>query len=262
MVLNIVTAVVNNPDYIELQWKTLKKYIKCDYRYIVFNDAKDWPDYSNAGNAKMKEIIRDRCNLLGIECVDIPNESHKTQGCAAQRCASAMNFILDYQRKNGGQYLCLDSDMFPIADFNITQFSMYDLAVVHQTRHQQSYFWNGIYYFDMDKIKNQELLNWSSCPGYDVGGSMRNWLSMGDHSILWLSHVTGGMEVVMDLPESQKKNKALLYYLEHDPRGNTGGTPELYHRTFLHVSNGGLWHTPHNYRMFLDTAVMLNNALC
>jgi len=39
--MKIVTAVVNNPTFIEVQYHTLKKYVKGDYDFIVFNDAKD-----------------------------------------------------------------------------------------------------------------------------------------------------------------------------------------------------------------------------
>ena len=38
--LNILTAVVNNPIFIEIQNFTLKKYMKTPYRFVVFNDAK------------------------------------------------------------------------------------------------------------------------------------------------------------------------------------------------------------------------------
>ena len=38
--VKVVTAVVNNPVFIELQHHTLKKYFKGgDYEFIVFNDA-------------------------------------------------------------------------------------------------------------------------------------------------------------------------------------------------------------------------------
>ena len=45
--MKIVTVVVNNPIFIIIQYYTLKKYFKGDYEFIVFNDAKDFPDYTN-----------------------------------------------------------------------------------------------------------------------------------------------------------------------------------------------------------------------
>ena len=38
--MKVVTAVVNNPVFIEIQYHTLKKHMKCAYEFIVFNDAK------------------------------------------------------------------------------------------------------------------------------------------------------------------------------------------------------------------------------
>jgi hypothetical protein len=48
--MKIVTSVVNNPIFIEIQYHTFKKYMKCDYEFIVFNDAKDFPDFKNLLN--------------------------------------------------------------------------------------------------------------------------------------------------------------------------------------------------------------------
>ena len=48
--IKVLTAVVNNPVFIEIQYFTLKKYIKCDYEFIVFNDAKQFPDFTNGGD--------------------------------------------------------------------------------------------------------------------------------------------------------------------------------------------------------------------
>ena len=44
--MKIVSVFVNNPMFIELQYNSIKQFFKCDhdYEYIIFNDAKDWPD--------------------------------------------------------------------------------------------------------------------------------------------------------------------------------------------------------------------------
>ena len=55
--MKVVTAVVNNPLFIELQYYSLKKYIPCDFEYIVFNDAKDFPDFTNNGDVAMRKKI-------------------------------------------------------------------------------------------------------------------------------------------------------------------------------------------------------------
>ena len=48
--MKIVTSVVNNPTFIEIQYYTLQKYFKGEYEFIVFNDAKDFPDFTNGND--------------------------------------------------------------------------------------------------------------------------------------------------------------------------------------------------------------------
>ena len=48
--MKIVNIVANNPIFIELQYKSLKKFVDFDYEYIIFNDGKNWPDITNFGD--------------------------------------------------------------------------------------------------------------------------------------------------------------------------------------------------------------------
>lgn len=56
--MKILTATVNNPLFIEIQYHTLKKYMKNDYEFIVFNDAKEFPDFTNDGNINIKKRLK------------------------------------------------------------------------------------------------------------------------------------------------------------------------------------------------------------
>ena len=49
-VMKVISIITNNPIFVELQYKSLKKYLHIDYEYIVFNDGKYWPDSTNFGN--------------------------------------------------------------------------------------------------------------------------------------------------------------------------------------------------------------------
>lgn len=132
--MKIVTAVVNNPTFIDIQYHTLKKYFQGEYEFIVFNDAKDFPDFTNGGDITIKLQIQEMCSKLNIKCINIPNDNHKTYDCAATRCANSMNYILTYQLQNPDKYLILDSDMFLIDYFDINKYSKYDCAIVLQSR--------------------------------------------------------------------------------------------------------------------------------
>ena len=262
--LKIVTSVVNNPIFIEIQYYTLKKYFQGEYEFIVFNDAKGFPDFTNDGDITIRKQIEDICKKLDIKCINISNEHHKINSVASVRTADSMTFILNYQKQNQDKYLLLDSDMFLIDYFDINKYAKYDCAVVLQSRNnfKTNYFWNGIYYFDIIKMKNLDLLNWSCCPGCDTGGKTKEWLKkqMGNISIpntdeirwtnkkfhtdntYFIKHLWSCSWDMTELPVNLKENKKIIEFLQNDPRNkNNKFFCEIYDDVFLHYRAGGNW---------------------
>ena len=265
--MKIVTSVVNNPTFIEIQYYTLKKYFQGEYEFIVFNDAKPFKDYTNGGDIKVRSKIQDVCEKLNITCINIPNIKHRRLGCSAKRCADAMNFILQYQKDNPDKYLLLDSDMFLVDYFDINKYSNYDCAVVLQSRqnHNINYFWNGIYYFNINKMKNLELLNWDCCSECDVGGMMQEWIkkqmknnifpntdeirksystdkTFHTDDIYFIKHLWSCSWDMSELPKNLENNVELLDFLKNDKRNKDNKFfCEIYDDVFLHYRAGGNW---------------------
>jgi hypothetical protein len=262
--MKIVTSVVNNPLFIEIQYYTLKKYFQGEYNFIVFNDAKNFPDFTNGGDITIKKQIEDICSKFNIICINIPNEHHRQNTNAAIRCADSMNYILDYQKKNPDKYLLLDSDMFLVDYFDINKYSNFLCAIVLQSRNQFkiNYFWNGIYYFDMTKMNNIDLLNFNCCKFCDVGGMMQEWLKiqMGNtpipntneirwsnkkfhtNDIYFIKHLWSGSWDISELPKNLQLNTKLVYFLQNDIRNENGKFfCEIYDDVFLHYRAGGNW---------------------
>lgn len=252
--MKIVTAVVNNPQFIEIQYHTLKKYFKGDYEFIVFNDAKTFPDFTNGNDVTIKNQIEEVCARLEIPCISIPNDHHRSVRAAHVRCADSMNFILNYQKAHPDRYLLLDSDMFLITDFDISRYENYDCAVVLQNRDNDYYFWNGIYYFDFNKMKNIDLLNWDCTWNCDVGGKMQPWLRNrltgleiahgmpNTDEIYFIRSLCSCDWNLSTMPEILKKNDALVTFLQNDFRNENGKFfCELYDGSFLHYRAGGNW---------------------
>ena len=96
MKLVIITSVVNNIEFIKLQYETLKKYVRGEYEFIVFDDAKNFPDYTNEGDITIKKQINETCDKLDIKYYEIENEHHKVKRDAAQRTADTINLIFEY----------------------------------------------------------------------------------------------------------------------------------------------------------------------
>lgn len=264
--LKVVTAVVNNPVFIEIQYNTLKKYMTCDYEFIVFNDAKAFPDLTNGGDVTIRTQIEKVCEDLNITCINIPNDNHQVNRDPCIRCADAMNFILEYQKVNPWKYLCLDSDMFLVDFFDIKDYEKYTAAMVLQNRlnNEITYCWNGLYYFDFTIINNQELMDWG-CDEFgkcDVGGRMRFWLRLQDNdlptnnqirdyeygeynvlnksSLYFIKHLCSNGWDESEYPDNLAL--PLLEFLKNDPRNRDGKIfCELYDKKFLHYRAGGNW---------------------
>jgi hypothetical protein len=237
--MKVITSVVNNPIFIEIQYFTLKKHIQFEFEFIVFNDAKSFPDFTNYNDISIKPQIENTCKKLNIKHINIPNDNHKAIKDASFRTAEAMNFILDYQIKNPDKYLLLDSDMWLINDLYLDEL-ICDCAVVLQKRDNYQYIWNGLFFFDTLKL-NMELMNWHCTHNTDTGGCMNKWLieAKQTNNIKYINHFQSlkwnHNDIVLD-------NKKLLDFLQNDKRNKADKFySELYLNKFLHYRGGGNW---------------------
>ena len=249
--MKIITAVVNNPIFIEIQYHTFKKYMTTPYEFIVFNDAKSLPDITNGNDITIKEKIEETCKKLDIKCINIPNIHHRRWNMSTRHADTFNNHILKYQINNPDKYLLIDSDMFLIDFFDSSKYDNFDCALVFQSREINinntiKYFWPGLCYLDFNKIKNVELLNWDLSPGCDTGGMMQFWLRMQMHkdqkSIFSINHLSSCNWTIENIPENIKNNTKLIKFLNKDPRNENGKYyAEIYDNIFFHYRAGGNW---------------------
>jgi hypothetical protein len=260
--MRIITSVVNNVDFIEIQYYTLKKYFKGDYDFIVFNDAKDFPDFTNDGDVTIKRQIEELCQKLNIQCINIPNNHHKNLVMSERHVDTFNNHVLSYQRKNPDKYLLLDSDMFLIDYFDINKWINYESAIVLQSRNNTGYLWPGLCYLDFTKMKNIDLFDWSICPGFDSGGMTKEWLKLQmsentmpntdeirwtnkefhTKTIYFIKHLWSCSWNQDELPNNLRDNKKLIDFFTKDIRNKNGKFfCEIYDNVFLHYRAGGNW---------------------
>lgn len=279
--MKVITVVVNNPIFIEIQFNTLLKFMNCDYEFIVFNDAKSFQDYSNGNNYFVKKEIIDMCKKLNIKCIDIPNEHHKEKIEASERTADSMNFILTYQKLNPEKYLFLDSDMFLIDNFYLSDYENYDSAIVLQSRNnfKMNYLWNGLYYFDFQKMKKINLLNWNCLAQCDTGAMTYQWLysqiknipntdeirfsnkTFHENKIYFIKHLWSCSWDEREIPPNLKKNDKLYRFLKEDPRNyNDKFYCEIYDNKFLHYRAGGNWEKK-DMKTHIDLSLKLREIL-
>jgi hypothetical protein len=255
--MKVVSIVVNNPLFIEIQYHTLKKFIKCDYEFIIFSDAKDYPDMSNEGDITIKKQIEEMCEKLNIPCISIPNSHHKNIKGYSKRHADSLNFVLKYQLENPDQYLMIDSDMFLIDYFDIDQFKDYECGIVLQEGYHKKYIWPNLYFIDFKNVKNKELINFSTGHA-DTGGATHSWLCSYSNSlpspkelryadknktfhhnkIYFIRHLWSCTWNESEYPYNYYEDK-LLDFLKRDPRNVEDKFYfEIYDNKFLHYRAG------------------------
>lgn len=149
----VITPVYNRPDFIEMQYKTFKKFLKDDYEFKVFNDA---------DNPVMEQEIKNMCARYGVECIRVPQNRHNVnplcyRAVASFRHGESLQFAFEeYAFKHDDIVLLLDSDVFLIHDLNVHEF-MGDADVYGFADHQM--FFPQLCIMDMPKLNNREAIN-------------------------------------------------------------------------------------------------------
>jgi hypothetical protein len=255
--MKIVSVFVNNPTFIELLYKSIKKFFKSEkeYEIIIFNDAKTWQDITNFGDITIKQQIIDMCKKLNVPCIDIPNSHHISQHSPSERHADSVNFITEFMLTYPDTYFMLDSDMFFVDYFDIKEFEKYYFCYINQSRNVNNeiinYPWPNFFYLNINEIPNKQLIDWSLDIGTDAGGKCALWLSNLDkEKVLEIKHIWSCHWDEKDIPESINKNIQL--FLDNDVRNKDGKYfAELYHKKILHYRAASNWMNEsfqlHNY---------------
>lgn len=160
----LFTYSYNRPDFIEIQHKTFKKFLKDEYEFVVFNDARDPHLYRQ---------IKTTCKKLGITCIKIPQEIHdqpylhrgpgENYHAPATRNSNVVMYSLhNYGFKHDDIVTLFDSDMFLIQDFSIREFMKdYDIAGLPQPRGHVQYLWIGLAFLDMRTMPNKTTIDFN-----------------------------------------------------------------------------------------------------
>jgi hypothetical protein len=245
----------NMPEYIDLQFKSIKKYFQNEFEFIVINDAKIEGDLTNFNQTDLMDKINNVCKKNNINCIRFPQEYHndrtilfpnttepKTNN-AVTRCADVTQYCINHfvKNNNNGYLMILDADMFFIDDFNIINFMKnFNVAGIKQ---KMGYLWNGICIFDSTLNLNE--LNFDC--GYvnkepvDVGGQtyyfMTKYKDIIKYKPITCSHYT--FEETFE-KESDNIKKILLEYCQL--RDDKSANKEIIlNKCILHIRSGGNW---------------------
>lgn len=176
--VRILTFHYNRPDFIEMQYLTLKKFMQDDYELIVFNDAE---------SPEMEHLISSTCKSFGIKCVRFDQNQHKEnrlneyilkglndgglshlsfngknfQGVSTHpsiRHAHVIQFAMEkFGYTHNDIVVIMDGDIFPIRPFCLKS-SMHGVQLfgIYKTIEERiSYFWVPFVAMDMRILPNK-----------------------------------------------------------------------------------------------------------
>jgi len=178
MVTIIAASTYNRPDFIPLQYESFKKHVKCDFKYIVINNAKfSFIDSTNDSGISHDQINK-ICRELDIECHEVTysNEvlSKTPTGTIVNgrynsdpyACCYSIQWTFEYIiPKLEDKVFIVDSDLFFINDIDLEELlDEYDLGYIPQHRGLSiMYMWNMFCGFDFKKRPDLRELNWTNC---------------------------------------------------------------------------------------------------
>jgi hypothetical protein len=135
--------------------------------------------YNNANTTFNAVKIENECMRLGIEHRRVPQVY--VTGDASIGCATSCEYAIKQHLNHDGYILLLDSDMFFVDDFSITEYmSGYDFSGILQLKEHVRYFTNQFLAMDMRTLPNKQDIS-LKCGEVDkvrvdVGGELHYYI--------------------------------------------------------------------------------------
>lgn len=251
----IYTTQFNMPEYINIQYESLMKYFKNDFKYIVINDAKLTGDLTNFGQSNLCDKITNICKELNVDSIRFPQELHKNRIVlfpdtkepntenAVTRCADVVQFCIKHftENYNDGYLMILDADMFFINNFDVNHFmNNYNVAGIKQ---RMGYLWNGILVFD--SVLNLNKLNFDC--GYvnnepvDVGGQTYFFMEKYKEEIKYKPVTCSHYTFPNTYENLNNKLQSLLLKYSELRNDNSANKEIILNQCILHIRSGGNW---------------------
>lgn len=160
----IITHQCHKPEFIELQYKTFKKFLSDEYEYVVFNDASD--------NRLSKEIDS-ICLDYGIRSIKVPQELHSSVYAPVPKynpqthVAVRHSVVIEYSLKklafdHDDIILMIDSDMLLVRPLNIKEYmKSIDIAALIRPMFGINFIWPGLVFLNIPNLPDRENLSFN-----------------------------------------------------------------------------------------------------
>lgn len=191
----ICTFSYNKPEFIELQYKTFKKFLQDDHEFVVFNDATE---------PNMIIKINQMCQSYNIKCIDIPQEIHERPyldrstgswfvtefNAPSVLYSNVAQYAIDTIGMNHDDILVIfEADLFLIKEFSFYDYlNGYDLAGYNRQADYKGdmatvrLLWIGLTMLDLKRMPNKHMFNLNCGTCNDIT------VDCGGHSHFYLKH--------------------------------------------------------------------------
>ena len=207
--IKIYTYSHNRPDFIEPQYNSIKKHIKDDFEFIVFNNERNGGDPGSGYEPERIDQIYEVCEKLNIKCIRVEldpelqflngykqfeGDSYVSGG--SHSCAYSFSWgWKHYISQDDSISMIIDSDMFFIKDISIQNLlEDHNFAFIPSYRYHSKYQsednrgsialhypWNGVVIADIPNMPNPSELKWGlgvfNGQPCDVGGEGHSYLN-------------------------------------------------------------------------------------
>jgi hypothetical protein len=163
--MKIITIEHKNTKYIDMQYKTIKKHVKNNADYIVYNNA--------LAGSKEYNSINEICNYLDIKVVNFSPNGGNCSDPSLAHCYALLKIWEDFKDSNE-KILIINSDMFFFKDIDLEKsFGNSQIGIVpwysaNPAYHKDVAAWGGIIYIDTKNIPNKNSFDLSL--GVDING--------------------------------------------------------------------------------------------
>ncbi len=269
-------------DYIFYQYNSFRKHLKDPFEFIVINDAKEQPDYTNCMHKSTRAEIRTLCSELGIQCLEFPPELHENRRPLFPKStyvkspnysycgADVFQFAVNASADKEGIVMLIDSDMFLFQDVSLTEHLQgINMSYLPQGKTIR-YAWNGIVWYKPTEIPPIKELNFDpgTIPGHpmDTGGMTHEYLQKYRDrlNIRFVSQEgrafepSTPIEIPLEIyPKCLQENPIVQTIVEAQPNYELYGTWEVLDGFLVHYREGGNW----NQKSLFEHAVKSRTLL-
>ena len=269
-------------DYIFYQYNSFRKHLKDPFEFIVINDAKEQPDFTNYMHEKTRQEIQTLCDELGISCLPFPADLHNNRRILFPKsvydkspnssfcCADVFQFAVNHSAEKEGIIMLIDSDMFLFKDVSFAEhLEQINMSYLPQGKTIR-YAWNGIVWYKPSEIPSVKELNFDpgTIPGHpmDAGGMTHEYLQKYKDRLqvrftrqeMKAFESATSSEITLDMyPRCLQQNPIVQTIVEVQPNFELYSSWEVLDGFLVHYREGGNW----NQRSLFEHAVKSRTLL-